>query len=47
MRQDPAETNDKYLDRFNSRLQNLILAGGKNILCSLKSMDKIGEIDTP
>ena len=46
MRQGPAETNNDYLYRFNSRLKNLILLVGKNILCSLKNIDKVGETYT-
>ena len=47
MHQGPAEINDEYLDRLNFRLQKLILSWGKNILCSLKAMDKVEETDTP
>lgn len=47
MRQGPAEINDECLDRFNYRLQNLILEGGKNIMCSLKTMDKVGDKAVP
>ena len=47
MSQGPTETNDEYFEQFNYRLQNLILAGVKHILCSLKNMDKVGETATP
>ena len=30
-----------------AQLQNLIPEGGKNTLCSLKNMDKVGETYTP
>ena len=47
MRQDSAEINDEYLNRFNSWPQKLILSGGKNILLNLKTMDKVGETAAP
>ena len=43
----PTETNDYYLDRFNSQIQNLILVGGKHIICCLKNVDKVVETFTP
>ena len=45
--QGPTEINDAYLDRLNYRLQSLMLDGGKNIICSMKTMDKVGETATP
>ena len=47
MRQGPTETNDEYLDRFNTPLQNLIIAGGQHILRSLETMGKSGVTATP
>ena len=47
MHQYPTETHDEYLDRLSSSLQKLILVEGKNILCSLKTLDKVGDTDTP
>ena len=41
------ETNDEYLDRFKSWLQNLIPEGGEQIMCILKTMDKLGATDLP
>ena len=46
MRQGSTETNDEYLDMFNCRVQNLILAGVEQIIFSLKNMDTSGAIDT-
>ena len=46
MSKGPSKTNDNYLDMFNSRLQNLILSVGGNILCSLKTMYKVGKTAT-
>ena len=43
----PTETNDEYLDRFNSQPQNLMLSGGEHSMCSLKTMDKLGATYTP
>ena len=47
MFQGPSEINDEYLDRFNSLLQSSILEGGKTIMCSLKTMDRVRETVTP
>ena len=33
-RKGQSETDDEYLNKFNSRLENMILAGGGHILCS-------------
>ena len=39
-RQGQSESDDDYLNKFNSRLENTILAGGGHILCSPKIIGK-------
>ena len=40
MRQGQSETDDEYLNKFNSRLEDMILAGGGLILCSPQILGK-------
>ena len=47
IRQGLYETDDEHSERFNYWLQNLILEGRKNIIRSLKNMDKVGDKATP
>ena len=47
MRQGSTEMDDEYLDKLNDPIQNLILAWGEHILCSLKTMDKSGAAYKP
>ena len=46
IRKEPTERNNEYLERFNYRLKNLILAGGKHIMCILKNIYKVGDTAT-
>ena len=39
-RQGQLELDDDYLNKFNSRLENMILAGGGHILCSPQILGK-------
>ena len=39
-RQGQSESDDDYLNKFNSRLENMILAGGGHILCSPQILGK-------
>ena len=39
-RQGQSESDDDYLRKFNSRLENMILAGGGHILCSPQILGK-------
>ena len=39
-RQGQSEKGDNYLNKFNSRLENMILAGGGHILCSPQILGK-------
>ena len=40
MRQGQSESDDDYLKFFNSRLENMILAGGGHVLCSPQILGK-------
>ena len=39
-RQGQLESDDDYLNKFNSRLENMILAGGGHIMCSPQILGK-------
>ena len=39
-RKGQSETHDEYLNKFNSRLENMILAAGRHILCSTQILGK-------
>ena len=39
-RQGQSDSHNNYLNKFNSRLENMILAGGGHILCSPQILGK-------
>ena len=47
MRQVPTETNNEYVESLNDILNKLILSGGEQVICSLKTMDKSDVAATP
>ena len=46
MRQGQFESNDSYLERFNSNVKTLEMAQGKHVLCANELMDKESDLPT-
>ena len=46
MRQGQFESNDSYLERFNSNIKTLEMAQGKHVLCATDLMDKNSDVPT-